>query len=247
MSPSPSRCPTSSMWWPPSSRPGTGSDRTMSARILVVDDVPANVRLLQDKLEREYYEVFTANGGREALEKVRRVKPDIVLLDVMMPDINGIEVCHRMKADPALAHIPIIMITALDAPEDRLRGLKAGADDFLSKPINDTDLFVRIRALLRRKMLVDELLAGSGEGADDTLERLLPLVDDQQPARISLIDDGDLLRPRIEQALRGRHQVAVVAPQAVANLEAGGCCDLIVLNLDLHSADGLRICALLRS
>lgn len=218
----------------------------MSARILVVDDVPANVRLLQDKLEREYYEVFTANGGREALEKVRRVKPDIVLLDVMMPDVNGIEVCHRMKADPALAHIPVIMITALDAPEDRLRGLKAGADDFLSKPINDTDLFVRIRSLLRRKLLVDELLAG-GEGASDTLERFMPLIDEQQPARVSLIDDGDLLRPRIEQALRGRHEVTVIEPQAVAALEAGGCCDLIVLNLDLHSASGLRICALLRS
>ena len=103
----------------------------MSARVLVVDDIFANVLLLKEKLEAEYFEVFTAFSGADALEKVRRVKPDIVLLDVMMPGMDGIEVCRRIKADMQTQYIPVIMVTALNQPEDRVRSLEAGADDFL--------------------------------------------------------------------------------------------------------------------
>ncbi len=131
----------------------------MTARILVVDDILANVRLLEAKLSAEYFEVVTAMNGVDALEAVQRAKPDIVLLDVMMPGIDGIEVCKRLKADPATQHIPVIMVTALDQLEDRVRGLEAGADDFLTKPVNDVALFCRIKSLVRLKMLSDELRA----------------------------------------------------------------------------------------
>ena len=131
----------------------------MTARILVVDDILANVRLLEAKLSAEYFEVVTAMNGVDALEAVQRAKPDIVLLDVMMPGIDGIEVCRRLKADPTTQHIPVIMVTALDQLEDRVRGLEAGADDFLTKPVNDVALFCRIKSLVRLKMLSDELRA----------------------------------------------------------------------------------------
>ena len=97
----------------------------MTARVLVVDDIVANVRLLEAKLTAEYFEVVTAMNGLDALEAVQRSKPDIILLDVMMPGIDGIEVCSRLKSNPATRHIPVIMVTALDQPEDRLRGLNA--------------------------------------------------------------------------------------------------------------------------
>ncbi len=131
----------------------------MSARVLVVDDILANVRLLEAKLESEYFEVFTATDGIEALEKIQRIRPDIVLLDVMMPGMDGIEVCRRIKSNPATRHIPVIMVTALDQPRDRVRGLEAGADDFLTKPVNDIALFSRVKSLVRLKMLIDELIA----------------------------------------------------------------------------------------
>jgi two-component system cell cycle response regulator len=127
----------------------------MTARVLVVDDISANLRLLEAKLVAEYYEVAVAASGREALEAVQRWMPDIVLLDVMMPGMDGYEVCRRLKADPATAHIPVIMVTALVDQAERVRGLEAGADDFLSKPVDDAMLFVRLRALLRTKQVLD--------------------------------------------------------------------------------------------
>jgi two-component system, cell cycle response regulator len=129
----------------------------MTARVLVVDDILANVRLLEAKLTAEYFDVVTAMNGLDALEAIQRTKPDIILLDVMMPGIDGIEVCRRIKADAATQHIPVVMVTALDQPEDRVRGLEAGADDFLTKPVNDISLFCRIKSLVRLKMLTDEL------------------------------------------------------------------------------------------
>ncbi len=129
------------------------------ARILVVDDTPANVRLLADLLAVKGYAVSTASGGREALERVAREAPDLVLLDVMMPDVNGYEVCRAIRASPGTAALPVVMVTALDAGEERLKGLEAGADDFLSKPVNQVELVARVRSLLRVKRLHDELAA----------------------------------------------------------------------------------------
>ena len=129
----------------------------MTARVLVVDDVPANVKLLEARLSAEYFDVVTAMSGAEALAICARAECDIVLLDVMMPDMDGFEVCRRLKANPATHHIPVVMVTALDSPADRVRGLEAGADDFLTKPVSDVALIARVRSLSRLKMMTDEL------------------------------------------------------------------------------------------
>ena len=112
----------------------------MTARVLVIDDVPANVKLLEARLSAEYFDVVTAMSGAEGLAICERAECDVVLLDVMMPDMDGFEVCRYLKSNPATHHIPVVMVTALDQPSDRVRGLLAGADDFLTKPVSDIAL-----------------------------------------------------------------------------------------------------------
>src|SRR6266571_5664121 len=129
----------------------------MTARVLVVDDVELNVRLLTAKLASEYFEVVSADNGPAALDMVEAELPDIILLDVMMPRMDGFEVCRRLKANPHTADIPVVMVTALSDVADRLRGLESGADEFLTKPVNDTALFARVRSLVRLKRMMEEL------------------------------------------------------------------------------------------
>src|ERR1700739_957729 len=129
----------------------------MTARVLVVDDVPTNVKLLEARLSAEYFDVLTAMSGKEALALCERAECDLVLLDVMMPDMDGFEVCRRLKTTRAPPHIPVVMVPALDQPSDKLRGLEAGADDFLTKPIPELALIARVRSLTRLKMMTDEL------------------------------------------------------------------------------------------
>src|ERR1700729_1084348 len=129
----------------------------MTARILVVDDIPANVKLLEAWLSAEYFDVLTASSGPEALAVCQEGSCDIVLLDVMMPGMDGFEACRRIKNNPATAHLPVVMVTALDQPADRVRGLSVGADDFLTKPIDETQLMARVRSLARLKLVIDEL------------------------------------------------------------------------------------------
>ena len=129
----------------------------MSARLLVVDDILANRRLMQAKLEAKYYSVLLAENGVEALKIAAEDQPDIILLDVMMPGMDGYEVCRRLKADPQTAHIPVVMLTALNETADRVRGLEAGADDFLTKPVDDFSLMARIGALNRYNAVAMEL------------------------------------------------------------------------------------------
>jgi two-component system cell cycle response regulator len=123
----------------------------MSARILVVDDNEVNVELLAAMLASEHYVVSTATDGFEALAKIEAEKPDIVLLDVMMPELDGFEVCRRIKADPTMADIPVIMVTALSDVDDLVRGFEAGADDFVTKPFDVLALMARVHLQLRRK------------------------------------------------------------------------------------------------
>ncbi len=127
----------------------------MTARVLVVDDIPANLRLLEAKLRAEYFEVALAASGPEALAMTAAWAPDIVLLDVMMPGMDGYEVCRRLKSQPSTGHIPVVMVTALTEQSERVRGLEAGADDFISKPVDTALLFARLRALLRMKQVLD--------------------------------------------------------------------------------------------
>src|SRR5262245_58640555 len=119
----------------------------MTARVLVVDDILANVKLLEARLSAEYFEVLTAYHGSEALAQLASRPVDVVLLDVMMPGMDGFEVCRRIKSDPKTMHVPVIMVTALDQPTDKIQGLKAGADDFLTKPVDDIALVTRVKNL----------------------------------------------------------------------------------------------------
>jgi class 3 adenylate cyclase len=131
----------------------------MAQRILVVDDTPANVKLLGDLLRAKGYEVTTAANGEQALESIARRPPDLVLLDIMMPGISGYEVCRKIRENPATALLPVVLATSLDPNQERVKGIEAGADDFLPKPVNQAELFARVKSLLRIKNLQDERLA----------------------------------------------------------------------------------------
>ena len=132
-------------------------------RILIVDDVPRNAKLLADILSVQGYEIITAASGTEALERIETEPPDLVLLDVIMPGMDGYEVCRRIRANPTTAILPVIMVTALDPAEERVKGLEAGADDFLSKPVNQAELMARVRSLVRIKTLFDTVQAQKAE------------------------------------------------------------------------------------
>src|SRR5680860_1665387 len=175
----------------------------MTARVLVVDDVDANVKLLEARLTAEYFEVRTAHNGPEALQICTREGTDVVLLDVMMPAMDGFEVCRRLKAEPRTQHIPVIMVTALDQPGDRVKGLMAGADDFLTKPVDDIALITRVKNLARLKTLTDEMLmrASTEEqlGFTDTMGIRFGQVG--RGASILLVEDSGRAADRIVKAL----------------------------------------------
>ncbi len=220
----------------------------MTARVLVVDDILANVRLLEAKLTAEYFDVITAMNGIDAVETVQRAKPDIVLLDVMMPGIDGIEVCRRIKNNPATQHIPVIMVTALDQPEDRVRGLEAGADDFLTKPVNDLALFCRVKSLVRLKMLTDELRARSTASEALQFAGMNAQELNRLRGRVLIIDNRPSVAERLSSALIGRHDVEHIAdPQAALTFAAESAFELIIVSLDIEETDGLRLCSQLKS
>jgi len=133
----------------------------MAARILVVDDQRSHVEMMAGVLKARGYEVLTAADGEAALEQVRSASPDIVVSDILMPGLDGYELCRRLRANPATALLPVVLVTSLDPQGERMKGIEAGADDFLAKPVNWEDLFARVRSLLRVKTLQDELQAGN--------------------------------------------------------------------------------------
>jgi class 3 adenylate cyclase len=135
-------------------------------RILVVDDLPQNVKLLADLLGAKGYAVTTASSGPEALLKVESERPDMVLLDVMMPEMSGYEVCRKIRANPATGILPVVMVTSLDPAQERIRGLEAGADDFLTKPVNQAELLARVRSLVRVKELYDTVQTQAAQLAE---------------------------------------------------------------------------------
>lgn len=223
----------------------------MSARILVVDDIPANVKLLEVKLKAEYFEVFTAFDGTTALEIAERQSPDLILTDIMMPGMDGFELCERLKANPKTCHLPVVMVTALSDVSDRVRGLEAGADDFLTKPVNDLALFARVRSLARLKLMMDELrirqaTTGEGEiegdaGAADDL--------DEEGANILLAESSKLNADKIAGYLtEAGHQTRLEQSTEAALVAASETDhDLFIVNLYLGEEDGLRLCSQLRS
>ena len=223
----------------------------MTARVLVVDDVPPNVKLLEAKLTSEYFDVLTAFSGPEALDVIGREHPDIILLDVMMPGMDGFEVCRRIKTDPATAHIPVVMVTALDQPSDRVAGLEAGADDFLTKPVQDLALFARVRSLVRLKVMMDELrnreATGANMGWDN--EEDTPL-DFEVPTdgNILIVDEQERVMERIARALEGVGELTFIAGgDDAAERAREKNFDLIIVSLTMRNTDGLRVCSKLRS
>jgi two-component system cell cycle response regulator len=222
----------------------------MTARVLVVDDVPANVRLLEARLSAEYFDVVTAMSGREALAICERAECDLVLLDVMMPDMDGLEVCRRLKSNPATHHIPVVMVTALDQPSDKVRGLEAGADDFLTKPIQELALIARVRSLARLKMITDELrmrVLTSREIGIESPEREA-VADTGRNGRILIVDDRPASYERISATLAKEHEVEVEAdPNQALFHAADGNYDLLIVSLGLENFDALRLCSQVRS
>jgi len=223
----------------------------MSARVLVVDDILPNVKLLEAKLTSEYYEVLTAMNGEEALRKVAEESPDIVLLDVMMPGMDGFEVCTRIKQNAESAHIPVVMVTALTDVQDKVRGLESGADDFLSKPINDTALMARVRSLVRLKMSTDEWRVRENTanqlGVVDESSNVM--TESSEHANVLIVEDKDFELRKIEETLRADKHNMLNAENGAEAMEriASQDFDLIIVSLNLEGEDGLRLCSHLKS
>ena len=222
----------------------------MTARILVVDDVPANVKLLEARLMAEYFDVLTASNGRDALDICDRTQVDVILLDIMMPEMDGFEVCERLKSNPRTAHIPVVMVTALDQPSDRVRGLKAGADDFLTKPVNDLQLISRVKSLVRLKTLSDELRIRHDTTRQAGMDDILRLQDGrlEEQAHVLLVDSRAASQERIIKSLKPIAEVFVMSdPQAAVFEAAENTFDLIIVNCNLEDYDPLRLCSQIRS
>jgi len=219
----------------------------MTARILVVDDVEANVRLLEAKLTLEYYDVVSCHDGATALKLAAAERPDIILLDVMMPGMDGFETCRRIKADPETRHIPVVLVTALDGREDRIRGLEAGADDFVTKPLDDVVLFARVRSLTRLKLIMDELREREESGrrlgvSTDGAGRLRG-----SGGRVLIVDDNARQAEKIATELGRENRPTIETDAGNALVASRGLIDLMIVNIAAESFDGLRLVAQVRS
>lgn len=220
----------------------------MSARILVVDDLEANRRLLEAKLTAEYYDVITAKRGEEAVQTARLERVDLVLLDVMMPGgIDGYETCRRLKAQPETRHVPVVLCTTLDDRENKVRGLQAGAEEFLTKPIDDVQLLARVKSLLALKVVTDELRAREASG------RRLGAIGDESRSdavdqhrvvagNVLVVDDNANQIKRIKAALGVEHTVTQLGAA-----DAPAAPDLVVVAVTAKSFDGFRVIARMRS
>ncbi len=222
----------------------------MSARVLIVDDFAPNLKLLEARLTAEYFDVLTASSGAEALAICAQGECDIVLLDVMMPGMDGFETCRRLKRDPRTHHLPVVLVTALDQPADRVRGLDAGADDFLIKPIDEIALTARVRSLTRLKVVLDELRsrasASASLGMPDPV--LAAMRDDVRGAHVLLIEDRASAAGHVKGALDALHVVEIETdPQEALFKGVEGRYDLFVVSLGLQGHDGLRLCSQFRS
>lgn len=216
----------------------------MSALILVVDDTPANVMLLEAKLTNEYYDVVTAADGYEAIKKAKEHSPDLILLDVMMPGIDGFETCRQLKADQSVSHIPVVIVTALNSREDRVNGLQAGADDFLTKPINDAALMARVRSLVRIKTLIDELRLRDQTGSEMGVlgEKENTFTMDVSGSRVLVIDDDEVQSKLVLDALAKHYHVdQVTKVDDTMRVALEGAFDLILISTQLAEVDGLRL------
>ncbi len=222
----------------------------MTATVLVVDDVEANVKLLEAKLFSEYYLVLTANSGLQALNILTSHKVDVVLLDVMMPEMDGFEVCRNIKKNPETTHIPVVMVTALSDVENRIKGLESGADEFLSKPIDDTALFARVKSLSRMKSVIDELKLRNKTNEELGGGRIFEFGENNFSNSQILIIDDDVVQARnvktyISELTKQIHVVS--RPAELINPSDNNIPDLVIISAQLDDEDPLRIVAMLKS
>lgn len=221
----------------------------MPAHILIVDDTPLNIKLLSARLIKDYYTVTPAENGFRALELAQREKPDLILLDIMMPEMDGFEVCTRLKADPATAYIPVIMVTALTDSADRVRGLQCGADDFLSKPINEIALMARVRSLLRLKFMMDEWRLREGSSAEAAFSDPANELNNFSGSLVYYLEDNPSL-VNLTQNLLSTFQLnfrIFSHPTEFLTATAQKSPDIAIISLDLVNEDALRLVAQLRA
>ena len=221
----------------------------MSARILIVDDFAPNLALLEARLTAEYFDVISASNGADALDICARGCCDIVLLDVMMPGMDGFEVCRLLKRDPLTHHIPVVLITALDQPADRVRGLEAGAEDFLTKPIDEIALIARVRSLTRLKVVLDELRGRAATSASLGMQDpiLAAMREDVRGANILLIENRVTAARLVSTTLSAQNVDIETDPQEALFRGVEGRYDLFIVSLALQGYDGLRLCSQFRS
>ena len=224
----------------------------MTGRVLVVDDIPANVKLLEARLSAEYFDVLTALlGAARRSSCCERERVDVVLLDVMMPGMDGFEVCRRIKSAPKTMHMPVVMVTALDQPADKVQGLEAGADDFLTKPVDDIALITRVKNLARLKIAQRRDAAAHGDRAPrSACCRAAWRRGRRRKARARAAGRGRSARRRgaCAATLVGIPQVDVEPdPQAALQRLAAMRYDLLIVSLNLADADGLRLCSQVRA
>ncbi|RDD35261.1 Response regulator PleD [Wolbachia endosymbiont of Cylisticus convexus] len=221
----------------------------MTAKILVVDDIPSNVKLLEAQLKAEYYTVIVAHDGEEAIDLVAKQQPDIILLDVMMPKISGFEVCKELKNDPLTTHIPIIMVTALHDTHDRVQGINAGADDFLTKPIDETALSARIKSLMRFKAVIDELRLRGETNAEIGGVTGMDYSNQIFDASILVVDEDVFQAEQIYNVLKQRFSSIRILSDPMEALKVGikDNYDLVISGMQFSKTDGLRLCSWFRS
>jgi two-component system cell cycle response regulator len=220
----------------------------MTARVLVVDDVRSNLKLLQARLRLEYFEVLSASNGPDAIAICEKGGCDIVLLDVKMPGMDGFEVCRRLRSAPDTAHLPIVLLTALDRPADRVRGLESGADDFLTKPVDEIALIARVRSLVRLKFSIDELRARAAQSAEAGAAVEALKLGASERGRLLLVDEQRSSRERIQGALGPYHDVILAsAPAKAPAMAREEAIDLMIVSLGFGAFDGLRLCSQVRS
>lgn len=219
----------------------------MTATILVVDDLEPNIRVLEAKLVKEYYTVLSAARGKEALDILHKEKVDIVLLDCMMPEMDGFETCKHIKADPELSHIPVVMVTALSEVEDKVKGLESGADEFLTKPVNDMALLARVRSLSRMKGMLDELKLRN-QTSSELGEGVTEIIEDFNNCEILIIDDDVVQSKNITRSLlKLTPNIRVISDMAdLEQINDNYSPDVIIISSHLDDGDPLRVAVTLR-
>ena len=218
----------------------------LKRRILIVDDDPLNVKLLASKLPQDQFEPITAFSGQEALRKTLKDPPDLILLDIMMPEMNGYEVSHWLKTNPGTQDIPIILVTALDGADDKVKGFEAGADEFLNKPVNTVELLARINSLLRLKSYREQLLSRTlSEKSFSGGQTILDPAEEIHPsAKILLVEDDEKDARLIQEhfAMESYHLEVVGTGEAALDRVQKEVFDLVLLDVMLPGVDGFEVC-----